>query len=98
MDEAATHARLLIQGQYVGDVVVQGSDASWGYGQFRPRPEFGQFATLFGTWSLLMHADEQDPVLSPAASEELRQVEYQIDQLKAQLHLIKDDVVMPISS
>ena len=88
---------MLIQGKHVGDVIVRGVKSSWGYGRFTPSRAFSEFAPLFGTWSLLMHADEQSPVLSDAASEELRDLEYKIDHLKVELHWVEEDVRLRVS-
>jgi hypothetical protein len=82
-------AELYINDDYVGDVVVQGTEDSWCHGNFYPKPEFTKFATIFGQWSIVMHADSEDEQLSDAASEELRQMEVQIDQLRAKLLLIE---------
>ncbi|HWE02582.1 MAG TPA: hypothetical protein VG326_09250 [Tepidisphaeraceae bacterium] len=71
----------------VGVVSVRGQDGSWGFGDFTPSPEFVAFASLFGQWSLLMHADEADVRLSEAASEELRYTERELDSLRAALLL-----------
>src|SRR4051794_27109010 len=82
--QAAKGARgvLHLNGARVGEIVVYGWDASWTYGRFTPLDGFGRFAPIFGRWSLLMHADEQEP-LSRAASEELREAEQQMDAVKA---------------
>lgn len=79
-------ARLCINGKDVGRVTVQSSADSWGFGQFEPAAGFTEFATLFGNWSLLMHADDGEDRLSSAASDELRRAEFAIDALQAQLH------------
>jgi hypothetical protein len=80
-------ARLRINGIDVGRVTVQSFADSWGFGQFEPGAGFAEFAPLFGNWSLLMHADDDEARLSPAASEELRRAEFAIDALRAQLLL-----------
>ena len=86
MYRRGSKANLLINGKPVGVVVVQGLDDSWAHGSFTPEPAtFAEFAPLFGRWSLLMHADDGDARLSPAASEELREAEYALDALKAEL-------------
>jgi hypothetical protein len=61
-------------------------------GEFSPGHNFSSFAPRFGAWSLLMHADDGpvDPAhgrLSEAASEELREAEWEIDRLHAKLYL-----------
>jgi len=80
-------ARLYLNGQDVGTVKFGRYDASWGFGEFAPAPEFDRFAAVFGRWSLLMHAENAGERLSEAASEELRQAEYAIDNLRAALHI-----------
>ncbi|HET6252254.1 MAG TPA: hypothetical protein VFE47_31500 [Tepidisphaeraceae bacterium] len=79
--------KLLLKGVPVGSVILRGHDASWTFGEFTPFPEFSQFAALFGTWSLLMHAEDAGERLSEAASEELRLAEYAIDTIRATLLL-----------
>lgn len=81
---------LHLNGTRVGDVVVYGWDASWTYGRFTPGDAFGRFATIFGRWSLLMHADEREP-LSRAAAEELREAEQQMDAVKARVFFPDDE-------
>jgi hypothetical protein len=76
---------LFLNGQDVGTVKVRGWNSSWGIGDFTPNENFSQFAPIFGNWSLLMHADADQQKLTDAASEELRQAEYQIDSLHARL-------------
>lgn len=66
---------------------VQGSESSWGYGEFQPNDNFSEFALAFGRWSLLMHADDDRHDLSDAALEELRKAEYAIDALRARLFM-----------
>lgn len=84
-------AELFLDDTKVGDVVCKSSDNSWHFGQFTPNAEFTRFATLFGQWSLLMHADEDSDRLTDAASDELRQVEIAIDRVKARLHMLDTD-------
>jgi hypothetical protein len=76
-------AVLHLDGEPVGDVIVNGWDGSWGYGTFLPGEHFSEYAPLFGLWSLLMHADEGR--LSHAASEELVQAETQMDAIRTRL-------------
>ena len=80
-----THATLHLNGSAVGDIVVQGHDTSWTYGQFKPLDAFGEFAPIFGRWSLLMHDDEHQP-LTTAAAYELREAERAMDSLRARIH------------
>jgi hypothetical protein len=79
------YAKLYINDDYVGDVVVQGCEGSWSHGQFSAQQTFQKFAPLFGQWSLLMHADGAYEPLSRAASDALRRVEFRIDRLSAKL-------------
>jgi hypothetical protein len=68
-----------------GSVEVQRIGRAWIHGRFMPAPGFETFAPLFGRWSLLMHADVGGEKLSPAASEELRSCECEIDRMQARL-------------
>jgi hypothetical protein len=97
METIGARAKLFIKGQHVGDVCVQGLDSSWGYGEFTPNNCFSEFAPLFGTWSLLMHADEASAVMSQAASEELRKIETALDALKAELHWYESEKVLAVT-
>ena len=82
-------ARLFLNDREVGSVRVNGWDDAWGFGEFAPGEGFAPFATRFGAWSLLMHADDEaDGRLSDAAAEALRQVEYDIDRIHARLFLV----------
>jgi hypothetical protein len=80
-------ARLVLNGKDVGLVKIRGWQASWGFGEFQPNDQFAEFAPIFGNWSLLMHADDDEQRLTPAASEELRRAECQMDALRALLLL-----------
>jgi hypothetical protein len=91
MRPAGVHAELFLNDQRVGNVLVKGEDNSWHFGEFQPDPEFAYFAPLFGRWSLLMHADEDADRLTDAASEELREIEMEIDRLRAKLRIIETD-------
>jgi hypothetical protein len=85
-----TRAVLHLNGTGVGDITVTGWDASWTYGHFAPGEAFGQFATIFGRWSLLMHEDEHEP-LSHAASEALRDAERLMDTVHARVYFPDED-------
>src|SRR6476646_9972163 len=92
MTGAQQLARLFLDDREVGTVKVTGWDHAWGFGEFFPGEGFSAFATRFGAWSLLMHADDgaDEPAhgrLSGAAAEELREVEALIDRLHARLYL-----------
>lgn len=91
MRPALRHADLYINGKKVGSVHVRGWESSWGYGEFHPNEFFTEFAPVFGQWSLLMHADEDERALSEAASEELQQAEVAMDRLKSRLHFSEAD-------
>jgi hypothetical protein len=84
-------AQLALNGEYVGDVVLQRREDSWAHGLFYPTDAFAKYAPLFGRWSLLMHADGEFEPLSDAARDELRQTEADIDRLCATLHFIEGD-------
>lgn len=84
---SGTQARLYLNGKDVGSVLIRGSSSSWGYGEFHANDQFSEFAILFGQWSLLMHADDDEAKISPATSEELRRAEYALDTLRARLVL-----------
>jgi hypothetical protein len=85
-----SRAVLHLDGEAVGDVIVKGWDGSWGYGTFLPSERFSEYAPLYGLWSLLMHADDEDEKLSDAASEELLQAEAQIDAIRTRLYFPKN--------
>ena len=82
---------LHLNGVAVGAIVIQGHDTSWTYGQFKPLEAFGEFAAIFGRWSLLMHDDEHQP-LTTAAAHELREAEQAMDSLRARVHFPDDNV------
>ena len=87
MFRSSHRARLFLDGVDVGGVTVKGWDGSWGIGEFEPTETFAPYASRFGLWSLLMHADGPEERLSDAASQELRLVECEIDGLRAELRL-----------
>ncbi|HEY7117628.1 MAG TPA: hypothetical protein VH475_13650, partial [Tepidisphaeraceae bacterium] len=82
------HAELFLDGRLVGNVTIKGEDNSWHFGEFEPRPEFERYAPLFGRWSLLMHADEDSDRLTDAAADELREIELEIDRVRARLRMV----------
>jgi len=84
---ANSYATLYLNERDVGEVVIHGSDNGWGFGHFTPNRNFSEFAPVYGTWALLMHADEDQEKLSEAASEELRQAEYAMDAIRAKLYM-----------
>src|SRR5436305_4800568 len=79
------HAVLYMDGTPVGTVEVKGCMASWSYGDFTPDAGFSSYAPIFGTWSLLMHADGDTRRLSREASQELSEAEHRLDSIKARL-------------
>ena len=78
-------AVLFLDGKAVGMVHAQGGDTSWGFGKFIPNDSFSAYAPLFGTWSVLMHAEDEIDRLSREAREELAKAEEMLDSLKARL-------------
>jgi hypothetical protein len=84
-------AILFLNDQPVGEVQVTGGDFSWGFGRFVPSPEFAQFAPLYGTWSVLMHAEDDQSKLSRDAAAELARAEALIDSVKARLRFLNED-------
>jgi hypothetical protein len=88
MSSLTSQAHLILDGNAVGLVTYRGSSDSWSYGDFEPAPEFSRFAPLFGSWSLLIHAEDDETSQSPAASEELREAEVAIDALRAELRWV----------
>lgn len=85
MSAIGSKAKLFLDGVDVGIVTVLGTTDSWSFGDFAPNERFSDFAPTFGQWSLLMHAEDDQPQMSRDASEELRRVEYAIDALHARL-------------
>jgi hypothetical protein len=91
MRRVVATARLFLNGQDVGAVDIHGWEGGWGIGEFYPEAAFSDFALLFGAWSLLMHADDDQSRISRAAADELRAIEQSIDRLHARLHLLHND-------
>src|SRR5688572_6553683 len=79
-------AKLYINDEQVGEVVVQRIGPSWSHGEFHPVEAFSRFAPLFCRWSLLLHAGGQYERLSTAVGESLRKAEFEIDRLHAKMH------------
>jgi hypothetical protein len=86
MHPTSATGRLFLKNKDVGAVRSRGEADSWSFGDFEPNKAFSEFATLFGSWSLLMHAEEGDAKMSDAAAEELRRTENAIDALRARLY------------
>jgi hypothetical protein len=80
-----THVQLYLNEKLVGTITLHGHEHAWYYGDFAPAESFGEFAPLYGRWSLLMHADAADELLSEAASDELRRTEMALDRLRARI-------------
>jgi len=78
-------ARLVINDKEVGTVALRHNTDSWGMGDFTPNDDFGEFAALFGTWSLIMHEDDGGRRLDAAMLEELHRAEAAIDALRMKL-------------
>ena len=77
-------AELFINGELVGNILVQGTEDSWSHGRFRPEAAFSRYAPLFGRWSLLLHADGPYERLSAATSagaNQLYGIRFEIEDL-----------------
>ncbi len=81
-------AVLILNGKTVGTVVTKRWDTSWGFAEFCPNDAFSDFAPIFGTWSLLMHAEDDRDRLSRETTAELAKAEALLDTIKAQLEFI----------
>ncbi len=66
-------------------------DASWYFADFSPNAAFSRFAPIFGSWVLLMHAEDDADRLSRDNAEELAKAEVLLDSIKAQLVFLEDD-------
>ena len=89
--DRGSEAVLYLDGVRVGEVSVKGFNASWGYGDFSPAPEFSAFAPLYGQWALLMHAQTETERPDRAIVEELSRAERLLDRIRAQLYFPKTD-------
>ena len=90
------HVELCLEGKPVGQIELHRFADSWLFGEFRPTSGFSEFATLFGEWSLLLHADENDPQVSRTALDEMAKVERVIDALHIQLRLPQTNERIPV--
>jgi hypothetical protein len=81
------HVELCLEGKFVGTIELNRFADSWLFGSFEPTRGFSEFAALFGEWSLLIHADENDPQISRAALDEMAKIERVIDGLHVELRL-----------
>jgi hypothetical protein len=97
MDPRGRHAELYLNERRTGSITIKGANDSWHFGEFSPAPSFASFATKFGEWSLLMHAQELDERLDDAALDELRQVEQTIDFLHAKIFFPETKVWQRVS-
>jgi hypothetical protein len=88
MHHDSRQGRLFLNGVSVGDVRADGSTGTWGFGHFAPADGFGKFAPLFGSWSLLMHVDDDLEDTAREVLEELHRAELAIDRLRAELQWI----------
>jgi hypothetical protein len=91
MHPTSATGRLFLKNMDVGEVRSRGQADSWWFGDFEPTQAFSEFATLFGSWSLLMHAEEDDARVSEAARDELREAEAAIDALRARIYFPERD-------
>lgn len=80
MLNAGTRADLYLNARNVGVLTVNTYREGWTFARFDPNPNFSEFASLFGGWSLFMHEDAEES-LNRWAAEELHRVEMAIDSL-----------------
>jgi hypothetical protein len=78
-------AHLYLNGNLAGTVHVHGSEDAWYHGHFEPADGFSAFATVFGRWSLLLHAEDGQDRQSREALDELRKLEYEMDAIEVRL-------------
>jgi hypothetical protein len=90
-------AILLLNGEPVGVVHHKTWDASWYFADFEPYETFSRYAPVFGTWSLLMHAEDGSDRLSRDAAEELARAEAALDAIKAQLVFLEEEAPVNIA-
>src|SRR5689334_15793947 len=81
------HEDLYIEDKPARHVDVNRLADSFHLRNFQPDRAFSEFATLFGEWSVLIHADETEPQVSQATLDELSKIERAIDALHAELFL-----------
>jgi len=96
LNQLPKHVELCLNGKCVGTIELNRYADSWLFGNFEPSRAFSEFATLFGEWSLLLHADENDPQVSRAALDEMAKLERAIDALHAELRLPGKGDLFPI--
>jgi hypothetical protein len=85
---SSPQGHLYLDGTLVGDVAISGWHASWGFGEFKPRSAFSQFAPVFDEWSRLMHADKDR--LTREHADELRTIECKMYGLHAKLWIVQE--------
>jgi hypothetical protein len=83
-------AVLFLNDQEVGTVKASGGDTSWGFGQFSPNDSFSFYAPLFGTWSVMMHAEDDSDHMSRIAARSVAKHEELLAALKARLFFPQD--------
>jgi hypothetical protein len=91
------HAILILNDREVGTVHANGGDTSWGFGEFSPNDAFATYAPIFGTWSVLMHAEDGDDRLSRDAKIELAKLEEVLDSVKARLFFTSDNELVHVA-
>jgi hypothetical protein len=79
-------------------VHAKGWTTSWGFGDFIPNEAFSDFAPIYGTWSLLMHAEDDRDRLSRETVEELSKAEAILDSIKAQLVFVDDEQTIDVAT
>jgi hypothetical protein len=87
MKRASLTGRLYLNEQHVGDVRIRGWEGAWGLGEFEAAPAFAPFAGAFERWSQLMHGKESAGALTPAASDQLRDIERELYSFRAKMFL-----------
>jgi len=89
-------AVLLLDGREIGLVVVYEESPAWAFGKFMPMDEYDRFSLMFGRWSLFLHEDDTDGHLSSLVRGELREIEREIDQHRAELRWLDTGERKPI--
>ena len=79
--------RLYLNGQFVGNIAIQGWDGPWGFGQFEAAPAFAAFAAPFNEWARLMHSPETARRLTPNVADALRKVECELYAIAAKIYV-----------
>jgi len=87
---------LFLNGVPVGEVRSDGSSGAWGFGHFIPGDGFERFAPLFGSWSLLIHENDEQDDAEQEILEELHRAEKEIDRLRAELLWLDSQERLPV--